>query len=601
MRKGLFILFLCMFTLHGQKIDLINQTKSSCTAGYVFYGGTSGRVACDGNLTWDGTTFHAFKGYFYNTTPTTGISSIVIRQGAGQGGSAPFYIVNNANDQTMNGFTAAGGIFVSSQQGIIYYNNPANGARWLTLLANAETGSDVGSDFYMARYSDAGAFLGYPFWVKRSTGVATFSQAIAGSVTGNAATSTALAANPTDCGAGVWAISIDASGNLTCTTPTLDQIGNLAANKTFNNADKSISFNFTNPTNQPTYDGAFEIQASGAFAGDLLHVHQHTGNPGTSHLAHFEASDADVIPLHITGPTNDGSTLLADLADSDGATVFSVDSNGNIIAPTLSGNASTSTALAADPSGCTNQFTRDINASGTATCASVAGTDFANQTANYGFMGPATGGAAAPTFRALVSADIPNNAANTSGLAGTASALAANPTDCSANQYANTIAANGNLTCAQVAKTQLSDYYAPQRTKVYLTGNQAINDSAVTAIAWNGEEYDTNALHDNSTNPSRITIPAGQGGTYVLACQLSYAANATGQRFVIIGDKNATNIAVASATNAGATYSSRFTAYTEVVAAAADWFTCSAFQTSTGALNVLATAAEAFFLARRVD
>ena len=212
MRKVLFILFLCTCTLLGQKIDLINQTKSSCTAGWVFYGGTSGKVACDGNLTWDGTTLYAFKGYFYNTTPTTGISSIVIRQGAGQGGSAPFYIVNNANDQTMNGFTAAGGIFVSSQQGITYYNNPANGARWLTLLANTETGSDVGSDFYMARYSDAGAFLGYPFWVKRSTGIATFSQTIAGSITGNAGTASALAANGANCSAGYYPLGVDASG-----------------------------------------------------------------------------------------------------------------------------------------------------------------------------------------------------------------------------------------------------------------------------------------------------------------------------------------------------------------------------------------------------
>lgn len=38
----------------------------------------------------------------------------------------------------------------------------------------------------------------------------------------------------------------------------------------------------------------------------------------------------------------------------------------------------------------------------------------------------------------------------------TATALAANPTDCSANQYATTIAANGNLTCAQVTTAQLS-------------------------------------------------------------------------------------------------------------------------------------------------
>lgn len=38
----------------------------------------------------------------------------------------------------------------------------------------------------------------------------------------------------------------------------------------------------------------------------------------------------------------------------------------------------------------------------------------------------------------------------------TATALAANPTDCSANQYATTIAASGNLTCSQVTTAQLS-------------------------------------------------------------------------------------------------------------------------------------------------
>ncbi len=42
------------------------------------------------------------------------------------------------------------------------------------------------------------------------------------------------------------------------------------------------------------------------------------------------------------------------------------------------------------------------------------------QTANYALMGPASGSAAAPTFRALVSADIPDNAANTTGNASTA-------------------------------------------------------------------------------------------------------------------------------------------------------------------------------------
>jgi len=49
----------------------------------------------------------------------------------------------------------------------------------------------------------------------------------------------------------------------------------------------------------------------------------------------------------------------------------------------------------------------------------ISGSDvsFGNQNANTIFAGPASGTAAAPTFRALVSADIPNNAANTTGSA----------------------------------------------------------------------------------------------------------------------------------------------------------------------------------------
>lgn len=78
-------------------------------------------------------------------------------------------------------------------------------------------------------------------------------------------------------------------------------------------------------------------------------------------------------------------------------------------------------------------------------------------TANTIFAGPSSGAAATPAFRALVSLDIPNNAANTSGTAGTATALAANPTDCSSGppqQYAYAIAASGNLTCQAPDITQ---------------------------------------------------------------------------------------------------------------------------------------------------
>jgi hypothetical protein len=48
----------------------------------------------------------------------------------------------------------------------------------------------------------------------------------------------------------------------------------------------------------------------------------------------------------------------------------------------------------------------------------------------------------------LVSADIPNNGANTSGQAGTALALASTPTQCSSGKFATGIAASGNANCA---------------------------------------------------------------------------------------------------------------------------------------------------------
>jgi hypothetical protein len=95
----------------------------------------------------------------------------------------------------------------------------------------------------------------------------------------------------------------------------LNYLANPNADKTFNCSTHSISFAFTEPSNQPTYDGAFEIQASGAFTGDLLHVHQHTGNPGATDLIHAEAEDADVLNLHLTH-------------GSAGAKVLSIDNGG---------------------------------------------------------------------------------------------------------------------------------------------------------------------------------------------------------------------------------------------------------------------------------
>lgn len=60
-----------------------------------------------------------------------------------------------------------------------------------------------------------------------------------------------------------------------------------------------------------------------------------------------------------------------------------------------------------------------------------------------------------------------------------------------------------------------------------VTNQAGVMNLAVTPIDLNVEAYDTDGFHDNSTNPSRITIPSGFDGLYVINCQV-YANFASG-------------------------------------------------------------------------
>lgn len=48
----------------------------------------------------------------------------------------------------------------------------------------------------------------------------------------------------------------------------------------------------------------------------------------------------------------------------------------------------------------------------------------------------------------------------------------------------------------------------------YRSSSQTLTANAYTAIQWNAEYWDTNTYHDNSTNPSRFTVPSGKAGYY---------------------------------------------------------------------------------------
>jgi hypothetical protein len=75
---------------------------------------------------------------------------------------------------------------------------------------------------------------------------------------------------------------------------SLSEIEDLEGDKTFTMANRTITWQFTNP------NGGMEWNFTGAAAGHSLAIHQTGGNPGTSmHLLHIEAADVDPTLLHL--------------------------------------------------------------------------------------------------------------------------------------------------------------------------------------------------------------------------------------------------------------------------------------------------------------
>ena len=110
-------------------------------------------------------------------------------------------------------------------------------------------------------------------------------------------------------------------------------------------------------------------------------------------------------------PATSGSSIL--YGNSGGFSNVSIGSGITFSAGTLSatGTGGTVTSVGLSLPSIFTVSSSPVTGSGTLTGS------LNTQTANYVFAGPTTGVATAPTFRALVSADIPNNAANTTGYA----------------------------------------------------------------------------------------------------------------------------------------------------------------------------------------
>lgn len=126
--------------------------------------------------------------------------------------------------------------------------------------------------------------------------------------------------------------------------------------------------------------------------------------------------------------------------------------------------------------------------------------------------------------------------------------------------------------------------------RAYHSADQSISNNTSTVLALNSERYDTSAIHDTSTNNSRLTVTSAAGaGKYRITGQVAYDTNSTGERQTIIRLNGSTVIAddTRMAVTGDFTICIVSTTYSLAVN---DYVELIAFQLSGGSLNVKSAA-----------
>ena len=117
-------------------------------------------------------------------------------------------------------------------------------------------------------------------------------------------------------------------------------------------------------------------------------------------------------------------------------------------------------------------------------------------------------------------------------------------------------------------------------------GSQSIANATGTAITFDSEQYDTDAIHSTSSNTSRFTVPTGKAGYWQVSFFFTWDSNATGTRNIYIYKNCSFNASLSS--NPASTNQGTNNATMVYYFAAADYIEFYAYQNSGVALNVSA-------------
>jgi len=120
--------------------------------------------------------------------------------------------------------------------------------------------------------------------------------------------------------------------------------------------------------------------------------------------------------------------------------------------------------------------------------------------------------------------------------------------------------------------------------RVTHSATQSIANNTVTALAFDTERFDTDTIHDNVTNNSRLTCQTA--GKYCLIAQGAFANNATGERQMTVRLNGGTQLGntLQDAVNGDETY---FFAVTFTDLVVGDYVEIEFWQNSGAALNVV--------------
>ena len=117
---------------------------------------------------------------------------------------------------------------------------------------------------------------------------------------------------------------------------------------------------------------------------------------------------------------------------------------------------------------------------------------------------------------------------------------------------------------------------------VYKSAILTIANNTGTAVTFGNEDFDTDGYHSTVTNTSRMTIPSGKDGKFLVIGRISYVGNNTGVRQArIYKNGNLMTLTVATPSSSGCNLetSGIFSAV------AGDYFEVYTFQTSGGNLD----------------